>query len=62
MAKNQLGRWCAQLNTDLRNPAKTSGTVSCDTAGVCTITIQFDDSRAGVSGTSQQQVITKAIL
>jgi len=62
LAQNQLSHWCSQLATDLRNPAKTTGTVNCSSAGECTITIQFDDSRAGVSGTNQQQIITKAIL
>ncbi len=64
MAQNQLGDWCSQLASDLGATATTTGKIACDTTGqgVCTVTIQFDDSRAGVSGAKQQQVITKAIL
>ena len=62
LAQNQLGSWCSQLATDMGNTSTTTGNVNCDTQGECTITIQFDDSRAGVSGAKQQQVITKAIL
>jgi type IV pilus assembly protein PilV len=50
--------------------ASTTGTVNClgasSTSVSCTITIQFDDSRAGTLGTSvgssTQQVVTRAGL
>jgi type IV pilus assembly protein PilV len=63
LAGDQLKTWCGQLRHDLGgNVATTSGTVNCNGAGECTITIQFDDSRAGVGGTKTQTLTTKAIL
>ncbi|HWX67141.1 MAG TPA: type IV pilus modification protein PilV [Rhodanobacter sp.] len=62
LAAVQLSQWCGQLSTDLGATTHTTGTVNCDNTGNCTVTIQFDDSRAGVGGGSSQQVITKAIL
>ena len=62
LAATQLSKWCGQLAQDLGATATTSGTVLCSGTGECTITIQFDDSRSGVQGAKQQQVITKAIL
>ncbi|WP_184655119.1 type IV pilus modification protein PilV [Oleiagrimonas soli] len=62
-AGDQLKTWCAQLRKDLGGAlATTSGTVNCNNQGVCTITIQFDDSRAGVGGDANQTLKTKAIL
>ncbi len=62
LAATQLSKWCGQLAQDLGLVATTTGTVNCTAQGECTITIQFDDSRSGVQGAKQQQVITKAIL
>ncbi|GAB3036018.1 type IVa pilus pseudopilin TppB [Oleiagrimonas citrea] len=62
LAAFQLNAWCAQLGHDMGAEATTKGTVNCDNVGECTITIEFDDSRAGVGGGKKQQVITKAIL
>ncbi|RAP56311.1 type IV pilus modification protein PilV [Oleiagrimonas sp. MCCC 1A03011] len=62
LASWQLNTWCTQLGHDLGADANTSGTVTCSKLGDCKITIQFDDSRAGVGGTDKQQVITRAIL
>jgi type IV pilus assembly protein PilV len=62
LAQNQLGQWCSQLATDLGNTATTTGSVNCSATGDCTVTIQFDDSRAGVSGAKTQKVVTEAIL
>jgi type IV pilus assembly protein PilV len=60
----QLNKWCAQLGQDLGNSA--TGKINCTNTGSntgnCTITITFDDSRAGVGGTSAQQVITQGML
>jgi type IV pilus assembly protein PilV len=39
--------------------------VACTDTGSsadCTVTITFDDSRAGVGGSNAQQVITRAML
>ena len=64
LAQNQLKFWCLyQLAPTLGALASTTGTILC--AGLnnsCTVTIQFDDSRSGVGGSSTQQVITSTIL
>jgi type IV pilus assembly protein PilV len=62
LAGYQLSQWCGQLGKNLGATTKTTGKVDCGVSGVCTVTITFDDSRAGVGGTSDQQVITKAKL
>jgi type IV pilus assembly protein PilV len=62
LAAAQLSQWCGQLSAALGATTNTTGTVSCDSAAVCTVTIQFDDSRAGAGGSPNQTVITKAVL
>ncbi|MEY2150947.1 type IV pilus modification protein PilV [Rhodanobacter sp. 115] len=67
LASLQLNQWCGQLGKDLGATASTTGKVDCTNAtgtntAYCTITIQFDDSRAGLQGSSTQQVVTKAML
>lgn len=62
LAGDQLQQWCTQLGDDLGATASTTGTVNCSATGDCTVTIQFDDSRAGAGGANNQQVITKAML
>jgi type IV pilus assembly protein PilV len=62
LAAFQLSRWCGQLSTSLGATTNTTGKINCTSAGECTVTITFDDSRAGVGGSSSQQVITKAML
>ena len=63
LAQSQLGNWCTQeLVQNLGALATTTGNVNCSGTGICTITIQFDDSRAGAGGSNIQQVITKAML
>ncbi len=62
LAKYQLNQWCTQLGQSLGPVATTTGQINCSATGECTVTISFDDSRAGVGGTSNQQVITKAML
>ncbi len=67
LAATQLSLWCAQLAQNLGAAASTTGTVNCipvsgTNTATCTITIQFDDSRAGEGGSSTQQVITTAML
>ena len=68
LAQSQLAQWCGQLKT-LVVSANTTGNVNCSAAAgtntaTCTITIQFDDSRAGdaSSGANKLQFITKAML
>lgn len=62
LASVQLNQWCTQLGHDLGPTAATTGMISCQGNGECTVTITFDDSRAGVGGTNNQQVVTKGIL
>ena len=65
MADVQLGQWCAQLAQGLGAVDSTTGQVSCTDAGNtadCTVTITFDDSRAGTGGSNVQTVATRAML
>lgn len=63
LVSDQLSAWCSELgNNGLGASATTTGQVSCSTNGDCTITITFDDSRAGLGGANNQQVITRAML
>lgn len=67
LASVQLNQWCGQLAANLGATANTTGIINCvaatgTTTTNCTITIQFDDSRAGDSGSSTQKVITQALL
>ncbi|HEY8585279.1 MAG TPA: type IV pilus modification protein PilV [Rhodanobacter sp.] len=62
LADNQLRQWCNQLGATLGAAATTTGEIQCQGTGDCTVTIQFDDSRAGVGGSNAQKVITKAML
>jgi type IV pilus assembly protein PilV len=57
-----LNQWCTkQLAKYLPASSTTTATISCTAAnGSCTVTITFDDSRAG--GSSTQKVITTAGL
>lgn len=59
LAKQQLYQWCSNQLSPLGVSSSTTGKIDC-TGSDCTITIQFDDSRAG--GSSKQQVVTRAIL
>lgn len=61
LASYQLDSWCAELGKTLGAAATTTGKVDCSVVGDCTVTIQFDDSRAGGSaaqGGSTAQTIT----
>lgn len=62
LASVQLNQWCGELGQALGATASTQGTIDCTGTGDCTITIQFDDSRAGDGGTDHQQFITRAGL
>ncbi|TCI11436.1 type IV pilus modification protein PilV [Dyella soli] len=62
LAAAQLSQWCNQLGSNLGVAATTTGAINCSAAGDCTITITFDDSRAGVGGSSTQTVVTRAML
>lgn len=64
LANMQLSAWCAELRSRFSAVTTTTGTVNCNTTGICTITIQFDDSRggAGLSSSTAEQVVTRAAL
>lgn len=65
LATEQLDKWCTQLGATLGAAATTTGKVVCAAAGSsadCTITITFDDSRAGAGGSATQTVVTRAML
>ena len=64
LAGTQLNQWCNQLAQSLGAESTTTGTVKCAASGSgeCIITITFNDSRAGVGGTSDQTIVTKAML
>ncbi len=55
----QVNQWCQQLGQISGAVATTTGAINCPASGDCTITVTFDDSRAGVGGSSTQQIITK---
>lgn len=62
LASVQLNGWCNQLGNALGAVATTTGAINCSVVGDCTVTIQFDDSRAGAGGSQTQQVVTEAGL
>lgn len=67
LASVQLNQWCSTELVPLGASASTTGKVKCTPAAGtstadCTVTIQFDDSRAGKGGAANQQVITQAML
>lgn len=66
LATTQLQAWCTELGNTLGAVSTTTGKVDCTVVGDCTVTIQFDDSRAGKAGTTgdsgTQTVVTEAGL
>lgn len=58
----QLNQWCNQLGAALGATDSTTGAITCTNTAMCTITIVFDDSRAGQGGSSTQTVKTVAQL
>lgn len=63
MLSTQQHDWCAMLSSTLGAVETTTGSINCvGTEGDCTITIQFDDSRAGKGGERNQSVVTRAML
>lgn len=60
LASKQLHSWCTQLGHDLGAADTTTGKIVCEDSGDCTVTITFDDSRAG--GDDAQQIITRASI
>lgn len=67
LATVQLNQWCTQLAAGLGAAKTTTGTIKCAPAAgtstaYCTVSITFDDSRAGVGGSATQTVTTQAML
>ncbi|WP_233841322.1 type IV pilus modification protein PilV [Dyella sp. 2HG41-7] len=67
LATAQLNTWCKTELAPIGSIASTTGKISCTAApgtytAYCTVTIQFDDSRGGDSGSNTQQVVTQAML
>ncbi|WP_109126219.1 type IV pilus modification protein PilV [Dyella sp. C11] len=61
LAASQLAQWCGQLGNSLGVADTTTGNIAC-TAGDCTVTISFLDVRPGADGSTQQTVVTRAML
>jgi type IV pilus assembly protein PilV len=62
LAGAQLNQWCRQLAGSLGASADTQGKVVCTTTGECQVTISFNNTRAGVSSSNIQTVVTEAML
>ncbi|MEO8837620.1 MAG: type IV pilus modification protein PilV [Herbaspirillum sp.] len=62
LASIQLNQWCLQLGQSLGAVATTKGAIACSNTGDCTVTVTFDDSRAGAGGSSAQTITTRAML
>lgn len=62
LSSRQLNQWCNQLGAALGATKYTTGAINCTNTAMCTITIVFDDSRAGQGGSSTQTVTTVAQL
>jgi type IV pilus assembly protein PilV len=65
LANYQLNQWCQQLGNNLGKVDSTTGAINCTANGNnvnCTVTIVFDDSRAGTGGSSTQTVLTQGML
>ena len=65
LANAQVSQWCKTQLVPLGT--STVGTINCTaatgtTTAYCTVTVQFDDSRAGLGGSTNQQVVTQAML
>lgn len=64
MASTQINHWCKQLGNNLGANATTQGAIACVGGGPvnCTVTIAFDDSRAGAGGSTNQKIVTQGML
>ncbi|MBD8871996.1 type IV pilus modification protein PilV [Rhodanobacter sp. DHB23] len=67
LANAQLNQWCSVDLAQLGVSGSTSGSITCTaapgtTTAYCTVTVQFDDSRAGLASSTTQQVVTQAML
>lgn len=60
LASADLVAWFGALKTALGNVASTCADITCTTAGVCTVNVYWDDSRAlGGSATQSLQIVSR---
>jgi type IV pilus assembly protein PilV len=50
LADNNRKDWLAEMKTALGNETTTCGAITCDTAGICTVTVKWNDELAGGLG------------
>jgi type IV pilus assembly protein PilV len=65
LADTQLTQWCNQLGAGLGASASTTGTINCTGApDVCTVTVQYDDSKSesAATDTSGTQTVTTVAM
>lgn len=60
LADNTRKNWVDSLRDNLGDADATCGTIDCDSAGVCTVTIQWNDELAG--GLGAQSFVTRSRL
>ena len=56
LSDNNKQVWLQALKDNLGNTAETCGQIACDAAGNCTITVWWDDARAG--GSNHESLVT----
>lgn len=61
LAGDQVHQWCDSLAHTFGATKATVGTVACK-GDTCTVTVQFDDSKAGPGGSDTQKITTKVVL
>jgi len=57
LVKRDQNYWITSLKSGLGDAETTCGEINCDAAGVCTITVYWDDSR-GTGGSDAQTIAT----
>lgn len=60
LADNNRRDWIGSLKRSLGDTDETCGAINCDVAGLCTVQITWDDSRAG--GLAAQRITTTSRL
>ena len=60
LAGTDLAAWFSALKTALGNVASTCADITCTNAGICTVNVYWDDSRAlGGSATQSVQMVSR---
>ncbi len=60
LADNTRKDWLQRMRGSLGDTASTCGIINCDNTGICTVTIRWNDERAGGLGT--QDFVTRSRL